>query len=103
MENNVECPESKKFKTENDSNLEENKENVQKSTFQFSNEPSLESIRRKLQEFCDERNWNQYHSPRNLLLGNFRSLFFLKFRSKDNYYFFNKALVGEVGELSEIL
>ncbi|ESO91686.1 hypothetical protein LOTGIDRAFT_163415 [Lottia gigantea] len=36
---------------------------------------------RKIQEeFCEERNWNQYHSPRNILL----------------------ALVGEVGELSEI-
>ena len=31
-------------------------------------------------KFCDERNWNQYHTPRNLLL----------------------ALVGEVGELAEL-
>ncbi|OQR72587.1 hypothetical protein BIW11_10291, partial [Tropilaelaps mercedesae] len=36
---------------------------------------------RKIQnEFCSERNWNQYHTPRNLML----------------------ALVGEIGELAEI-
>ena len=32
-------------------------------------------------DFCRERNWGQYHVPRNLLL----------------------AMVGEVGELSELL
>ena len=37
--------------------------------------------RARMQEFATERDWNQYHTPRNLLL----------------------ALVGEVGELSEIL
>ncbi|KAF9609615.1 hypothetical protein IFM89_017754 [Coptis chinensis] len=41
---------------------------------------SLKDLSRKLEEFAKERNWEQYHSPRNLLL----------------------ALVGEVGELSEI-
>ncbi|PWA80079.1 NTP pyrophosphohydrolase MazG [Artemisia annua] len=41
---------------------------------------SLEELRNKLAEFAQVRNWGQYHSPRNLLL----------------------ALVGEVGELSEI-
>ncbi|KAI7745214.1 hypothetical protein M8C21_016635 [Ambrosia artemisiifolia] len=41
---------------------------------------SLEELRDKVAEFAKVRNWDQYHSPRNLLL----------------------ALVGEVGELSEI-
>ncbi|KAK1260658.1 hypothetical protein QJS04_geneDACA002373 [Acorus gramineus] len=41
---------------------------------------SLKGLSRKLEEFAKERNWEQYHSPRNLLL----------------------AMVGEVGELSEI-
>ncbi|XP_010262369.1 PREDICTED: dCTP pyrophosphatase 1-like [Nelumbo nucifera] len=40
----------------------------------------LKDLSRKLEEFAKERDWEQYHSPRNLLL----------------------ALVGEVGELSEI-
>ena len=37
--------------------------------------------REKQNKFAADRNWDQYHSPRNLLL----------------------ALVGEVGELAEIL
>ncbi|OWM90393.1 dCTP pyrophosphatase 1-like [Punica granatum] len=41
---------------------------------------SLLEIRDRLSEFAEVRGWTQYHSPRNLLL----------------------ALVGEVGELSEI-
>ncbi|CAK9309865.1 unnamed protein product [Citrullus colocynthis] len=41
---------------------------------------SLEALRMKMAEFAKERNWDRFHSPRNLLL----------------------ALVGEVGELSEI-
>ncbi|XP_022886815.1 dCTP pyrophosphatase 1-like [Olea europaea var. sylvestris] len=41
---------------------------------------SLQELRDSLQEFARARGWEQYHSPRNLLL----------------------ALVGEVGELSEI-
>lgn len=40
----------------------------------------LEQLRRDLQAFAAQREWEQYHTPRNLLL----------------------ALVGEVGELSEI-
>ncbi|KAH0451438.1 hypothetical protein KFK09_023601 [Dendrobium nobile] len=40
----------------------------------------LKELSKKLQEFAEERDWEQYHSPRNLLL----------------------AMVGEVGELSEI-
>ncbi|KAK8948830.1 hypothetical protein KSP39_PZI005387 [Platanthera zijinensis] len=41
---------------------------------------TLDDLRKKMEEFARERDWNQFHSPRNLLL----------------------ALVGEVGELSEI-
>lgn len=48
--------------------------------FTFSPSPTLEDIRRLHKEFSDERDWNQYHTPRNLLL----------------------ALVGEVGELAEL-
>ncbi|XP_022341315.2 dCTP pyrophosphatase 1-like [Crassostrea virginica] len=48
--------------------------------FKFSQDPSLEEIREMQAVFCKERNWDQFHSPRNVLL----------------------ALVGEVGELAEI-
>ncbi|XP_059198442.1 glutamyl-tRNA(Gln) amidotransferase subunit B, mitochondrial [Centropristis striata] len=48
--------------------------------FTFSPEPTLEDIRRMQAEFTDERDWNQFHQPRNLLL----------------------AMVGEVGEVSEL-
>ncbi|GAV70754.1 MazG domain-containing protein [Cephalotus follicularis] len=41
---------------------------------------SLDLLKQKMADFAKERNWDQFHSPRNLLL----------------------ALVGEVGELSEI-
>ncbi|THU73126.1 hypothetical protein C4D60_Mb04t19510 [Musa balbisiana] len=41
---------------------------------------SLKELSRKLEEFALERDWMQFHSPRNLLL----------------------AVVGEVGELAEI-
>ncbi|KAG6480004.1 dCTP pyrophosphatase 1-like [Zingiber officinale] len=41
---------------------------------------TLESLRKKMADFARERDWEQFHSPRNLLL----------------------AMVGEVGELSEI-
>ncbi|XP_031132642.1 glutamyl-tRNA(Gln) amidotransferase subunit B, mitochondrial [Sander lucioperca] len=48
--------------------------------FTFSPEPTIEDIRRMQAEFTDERDWNQFHQPRNLLL----------------------AMVGEVGEVSEL-
>ncbi|KAL5542295.1 hypothetical protein UlMin_010005 [Ulmus minor] len=41
---------------------------------------SLKALSKKLEEFAKARDWEKYHSPRNLLL----------------------AMVGEVGELSEI-
>ncbi|KAL3066608.1 hypothetical protein OYC64_016539 [Pagothenia borchgrevinki] len=48
--------------------------------FAFSPEPTIEDIRRMQAQFTDERDWNQFHQPRNLLL----------------------AMVGEVGEVSEL-
>lgn len=48
--------------------------------FAFSPEPTVEDIRRLQAEFTDERDWNQFHQPRNLLL----------------------AMVGEVGEVAEL-
>ncbi|MBA3939355.1 MAG: nucleotide pyrophosphohydrolase [Planctomycetes bacterium] len=42
---------------------------------------NLEDIRREVAAFADERDWAQFHSPRNLLL----------------------ALMGEVGEAAEIV
>jgi len=41
---------------------------------------SLEHFRSRMHQFAEERDWQQFHTPRNLLL----------------------ALVGEVGELSEL-
>ncbi|GLC39099.1 hypothetical protein PLESTB_000007500 [Pleodorina starrii] len=51
----------------------------QPGTQPWSNVP-LDELRSRLAEFSRERNWDQYHTPRNLLL----------------------ALVGETGELSEL-
>lgn len=54
---------------------------VQRPTrFAFSAKPTLEEIRQIHADFTDERDWNQYHKPRNLLL----------------------AMVGEVGEVAEL-
>ncbi|XP_010488640.1 PREDICTED: dCTP pyrophosphatase 1-like [Camelina sativa] len=44
------------------------------------NEVSLQTLSKKMDDFAKARDWEKYHSPRNLLL----------------------AMVGEVGELSEI-
>lgn len=48
--------------------------------FKFSSSPNLEEIRQLHAEFSDERDWNKFHTPRNLLL----------------------AMVGEVGEVAEL-
>ncbi|GAB6030162.1 dCTP pyrophosphatase 1 [Chamberlinius hualienensis] len=53
---------------------------VASNEFKFSSQPTLEDIRSMQSKFAKERNWDQYHQPRNLVL----------------------ALVGEVGELAEI-
>lgn len=47
--------------------------------FKFSSDLSLETIRQIQADFAKERNWEQYHTPRNILL----------------------AMVAEVGEVSE--
>ncbi|XP_051939665.1 glutamyl-tRNA(Gln) amidotransferase subunit B, mitochondrial [Hippocampus zosterae] len=52
----------------------------EENRFTFSPQPSVEDIRRMQAEFTDERDWNKFHQPRNLLL----------------------AMVGEVGEVSEL-
>ncbi|OMO95258.1 NTP pyrophosphohydrolase MazG, putative catalytic core [Corchorus capsularis] len=54
----------------------EEKENAEEKVVEIS----LKDLSRKLEEFARARDWEKYHSPRNLLL----------------------AMVGEVGELSEI-
>ncbi|TYH50193.1 hypothetical protein ES332_D10G188600v1 [Gossypium tomentosum] len=54
----------------------EEKENAQERVVDIS----LKDLSKKLEEFARVRDWEKYHSPRNLLL----------------------AMVGEVGELSEI-
>ncbi|RLN59847.1 hypothetical protein BBP00_00006276 [Phytophthora kernoviae] len=46
----------------------------------FEETMTLESLRKRIADFADERDWNEFHTPRNLLL----------------------ALTGEVGELCEI-
>jgi dCTP diphosphatase len=48
--------------------------------FKFSESPTLEQLRSIQSKFVSDRNWNQFQTPRNLLL----------------------AMVAEVGELSEI-
>ncbi|KAM8962421.1 dCTP pyrophosphatase 1 [Pelodytes ibericus] len=48
--------------------------------FRFSVSPTMEDIRHLQHRFTQDRNWSQFHQPRNLLL----------------------ALVGEVGELAEL-
>lgn len=55
-------------------------ERTDNDRFTFSPEPTMEDIRRLQAEFTDERDWNKFHQPRNLLL----------------------AMVGEVGEVSEL-
>lgn len=37
---------------------------------------SLKELSRRLQDFAMERDWEQYHSPRNLLLAMVRKIFF---------------------------
>lgn len=50
------------------------------NSFRFSKSPDFEMLRQIQNSFVKERNWDQFHSPRNLLL----------------------AMVGEVGEVAEL-
>ena len=52
----------------------------EKQEFKFSSNPSLEELRRMHSKFSSDRQWDEFHTPRNLLL----------------------ALVGEVGEVAEL-
>ncbi|CAL9762867.1 unnamed protein product, partial [Musa acuminata subsp. burmannicoides] len=64
---------------------------------------TLESLRRKMAEFARERDWEQFHSPRNLLLALvLSSLPFMPFLPHLSAVLFLSLQVGEVGELSEI-
>lgn len=62
------------------SQVDEIERTTDDSGFKFGSELSLESIRKIQAQFVDERNWSKFHTPRNLLL----------------------AMIGEVGELSEL-
>ncbi|XP_010934307.1 uncharacterized protein [Elaeis guineensis] len=59
---------------------------------------SLKELSRKLEEFAKERDWEPYHSPRNLLLA---MVLFSDDRCNRRLTAIN-IMVGEVGELSEI-
>ncbi|CAL5337104.1 unnamed protein product [Camellia sinensis] len=54
-------------------------------------EVTLDELKKKMADFARERDWDQFHSPRNLLLA-----LFIPNSGID------RTLVGEVGELSEI-
>ena len=53
---------------------------VDRKGFAFEETLTLETVRQLHNRFCEERDWDQFHAPRNLLL----------------------ALVAEVGELAEL-
>ncbi|XP_068679725.1 dCTP pyrophosphatase 1-like [Montipora foliosa] len=61
-------------------NIESAMDVEEMQSFRFSEEPSLEKIREMQSEFSKERDWDQFHQPRNLVL----------------------AMVGEVGEVAEL-
>ncbi|XP_068678280.1 dCTP pyrophosphatase 1-like [Montipora foliosa] len=61
-------------------NIESAMDVEETQSFRFSEEPSLEKIREMQSEFSKERDWDQFHQPRNLVL----------------------AMVGEVGEVAEL-
>lgn len=44
------------------------------------NKMNIEQIKQRIQKFSDDRNWDEFHNPKNLVM----------------------ALNGEVGELNEI-
>ncbi|XP_041348855.1 dCTP pyrophosphatase 1-like [Gigantopelta aegis] len=73
-------PESKRHKAVHTDESDGTKGEKNACSFTFSQEPNLESIRKLQADFCTERDWDQFHTPRNILL----------------------ALVAEVGELAEI-
>ncbi|KAG3118110.1 hypothetical protein PI124_g4558 [Phytophthora idaei] len=62
------------------SNIQGTSSNDIQAPSKFEETMTFESLRKRIADFADEREWNEFHTPRNLLL----------------------ALNGEVGELCEI-
>jgi dCTP diphosphatase len=83
LTNEDECPPPlpKKLKTTGANSFNDsNGDTEDPNGFLFDEDLTIEKVRTLQNKFCKERDWDQYHSPRNLLL----------------------AMVGEVGELSEL-
>ena len=74
-----ECTKCKNSHVKETKDTEKNS-NMDMANFKFSEEPTLEKLRSIQSQFVKERNWEQFQTPRNLLL----------------------ALVNEVGELAEL-
>ena len=49
-----------------------------KQPFKFSESPTLEEIRSNAEKFVTERDWNQFHTPRNILLALVINYFFVR-------------------------
>ncbi|KAB5537659.1 hypothetical protein DKX38_015192 [Salix brachista] len=60
----------------------------------------LKDLAKKLEEFAKARDWEKYHSPRNLLLAMVTSPILLIYVYREHHA--RILHVGEVGELSEI-
>ncbi|XP_077996258.1 dCTP pyrophosphatase 1-like [Glandiceps talaboti] len=71
-------PEAKKCRRETE--IRTNGTDTTETEFKFAERPTLEQIRQMQSEFAKERDFNKFHTPRNLLL----------------------AMVGEVGEVAEL-
>lgn len=74
----------------------------------FSASPSLEDLRKMVTNFATERDWHQYHTPRNLCLALVMLILRLIALSelkqiliKYSINFLMFCEVGEVGELAE--
>lgn len=63
---------------ENASNNNDSAQNIDKKDG-FTADITIEALRQSQEDFCNARDWIQYHTPRNILL----------------------ALIGEIGELAE--
>lgn len=64
----------------------------------FENRTTLEELRQLLQTFATERNWDQFHLPRNLVL----AMVSTGLAAAEPFLCMHNPQVGEVGELSEI-
>ena len=60
---------NKQFQEEKKMNNDKNDQQQQElTTGTFSPNITLEQLRKSMKAFADERDWNQFHTPRNLLL-----------------------------------